>query len=215
MRHSPKYSVTDEAVVRRVIAEHPWTTFVSTTSAGLAASHYPALLDETADGSLAIVTHLGRPDDQIHELTSGAEILAIVQGPHGYVSPSWYTPGTLPVATWNFSVAHLYGTPQILSDAENIEVLTRLTAHFERRVERPQYLPADVAARVAPGTVGLRLPIDRFVCKVKSSQDKDAESQQNVIDALRGNGAYAQPALAADMQRALAEGLGGDPRPKR
>jgi transcriptional regulator len=56
---------------------------------------------------------------------------------------------------------------------------------------------------LAPGTVGLRLPITRFVCKVKMSQDKDPQSQQQVLAALRRPGAYQHPALADAMERAL------------
>ena len=89
MRHNPKHAVDDERVVRRLIAENPWATIVSQNRGELVASHYPVLLDEEADG-LAVVTHVGRPDEQVHGLGSG-EVLLIVAGPHGYVSPSWYT----------------------------------------------------------------------------------------------------------------------------
>ena len=71
--------------------------------------------------------------------------------------------------------------------------LARLVAHFERHVERPVWLEPEVAARLAPGTVGIRLPITRFVCKVKMSQDKDPQSQPQVLDALRAPGPYSQP----------------------
>lgn len=93
--------------------------------------------------------------------------------------------------------------PEILSAEENLEVLTRLVAHFERRVEHPVHLAPEVGLRLAPGTVGIRLPITRFVCKVKMSQDKSETSQQQVIDQLRGDGPYASAALADDMDRAL------------
>jgi transcriptional regulator len=59
-------------------------------------------------------------------------------------------------------------------------------------------------APVAKGTVGIRLPISRFQCKVKMSQDKDPETQRRVIEALRAPGAYQNPRLADEMQRALA-----------
>ncbi|MBS1881246.1 MAG: FMN-binding negative transcriptional regulator [Actinobacteria bacterium] len=62
------------------------------------------LLDEEAEG-LALVTHLGRPDEVPHELGRG-EALIIVQGQHGYISPSWYVPGATRAPTWNFTVAH-------------------------------------------------------------------------------------------------------------
>ncbi|MDO9356431.1 MAG: FMN-binding negative transcriptional regulator [Solirubrobacteraceae bacterium] len=215
MRHTPKYSVTDEAVVRRMIEEHPWTTFVSTTSEGLVASHYASLLEEREDGRLSIVTHLGRPDDKVHQLTAGQEILAIVQGPHGYVSPSWYSAADRSVPTWNFSAAHLSGTPELLGEEENLRVLERLVAHFEQHVADPQWLVVPEAVELARGTVGMRLIVDRLVCKVKMSQGQDEETHGNVLRELRGDGPYASPSLADDMERALAEGLGGDPRASR
>ena len=204
MRHNPKHAVSDEQVVRRLIAENPWATIVSDNGGELVASHYPVLLDEEADG-LAVVTHVGRPDERVHALGQ-SEVMLIVAGPHGYISPSWYSEAATPAPTWNFSVAHCYGTPQLLDPDENLRVLTRLVDHFERHVASPVPLDPEVGARLAPGTVGLRLPIDRFVCKVKMSQDKDEPSRRRVLEELRGDGPYAQPALAADMERALAEG---------
>jgi transcriptional regulator len=204
MRHNPKHAETDPAIVRRLIAENPWGTLVSVAD-GLVASHYPILLDEDSD-ELAIVTHVGKPDDQVHQFGSGREMLLIVAGPHGYISPSWYSEGATPAPTWNFSVAHCYGVPQILEPDDNLRVLTRLVAHFEQHVEDPVWLDQVIGARIARGTVGLRLPITRFVCKIKMSQDKDPASQRQVLAELRGDGPYASAALADDMERALNAG---------
>ena len=82
-------------------------------------------------------------------------------------------------------------------------MLTRLVAHFERHVDDPMWLEAETADRLAPGTVGIRLPITRFVCKVKMSADKERDTQLNVLAQLRGTGPYANAALADDMERAL------------
>lgn len=130
-------------------------------------------------------------------------MLAIVQGHHGYISPSWYAPGAVRAPTWNFSVAHLYGTPEPLDEEENLRVLTRLVERFERHVEKPMWLDQDWAAPVAKGTVGIRLPVERFVCKRKLSQDKDPVSRRQVLAELRGDGPYAHPALADEMEREL------------
>ena len=127
----------------------------------------------------------------------------IVAGPHGYISPSWYSEHDTPVPTWNFSVAHCYGVPEILDADDNLRVLTRLVDHFEQHVDRPVPLDQQFGAQLAKGTVGIRMRITRFVCKVKMSQDKDQQSREQVLDALRGSGHYSNPALAADMQRAL------------
>src|SRR4051812_38391645 len=185
MRHNPHHDVTDPAIVRRMIRENPWATFVSFND-GLVASHYPILLDEASE-ELAIYSHVGRPDEELHALGSG-EVLLIVAGPHGYISPSWYAPGATPAPTWNFSVAHCYGTPQRLDAETNLATLTRLVAHFEDRVEDPLHLDQEIGARIARGTVGIRLAIERFTCKVKMSQDKDEVSQRQAIEHLRGDG---------------------------
>jgi transcriptional regulator len=203
MRHNPKHAETDPAIVRRLIAENPWGTLVSQAD-GLVASHYPILLDADSD-ELAIVTHVGRPDDQVHRF-GDREMLLIVAGPHGYISPSWYSEGATPAPTWNFSVAHCYGVPQVLEADDNLRVLTRLVAHFEQHVADPVWLDQEIGARIARGTVGIRLPITRFTCKIKMSQDKDPVSQRQVLAELRGDGPYASAALAEDMERALNAG---------
>ncbi len=213
MRHHPAHDVTDPAIVRELVRANPWATLVS-ANRGLVASHYPVLLDEEGE-ELTLLTHLGRPDEEVHGLPDG-EVLVIVQGRHGYVSPSWYAPGATRAPTWNFTVAHLYGEPQLLGEEENLAVLTRLVAHFEDRVERPMHLDQEWGANVAKGTVGLRIPVDRFVCKRKLSQDKDETSRRQVIAKLREPGPYLQPELADEMERELETELAGsDEAPSR
>jgi len=200
MRQTPHYITEDEDVVKRLVRENPWCTYVSNTSNGLVASHYATLLEEDADG-ISIVSHFGRPDEKLHELGEH-EILVIVQGPHGYVSPGWYAEGDI-VPTWNHVTAHLYGTPEILSDEENYRILQRLVDHFEREMPEPHSLDEDPERmrRVALGTVGLRLRVTRFDARLKLSQNKAPEVRETIIAALRGEGAYAHPGLAAEMER--------------
>ncbi|MEP6478607.1 MAG: FMN-binding negative transcriptional regulator [Rhodoglobus sp.] len=200
MRHTPGYITTDPDEIKRLIRENPWATFVSPTASGLVASHYPVMLDEEADG-LAIVSHFGRPDEQLHEL-GDHEVLVIIQGPHGYISPSWYDTGEL-VPTWNHVTAHLYGTPQILSDEENFRVLDSLVDHFEERMPHPVSLHTDEASarRIAKGTVGLRLVVTRFDARLKLNQNKTQHSVDRVIDELQAGENYSNPELAREMRR--------------
>ena len=191
MRRTPHYITDDVDTVKRLVRENPWATYVSHTSTGLVASHYATLLEDGADG-ISILSHFGRPDEQLHELGQH-EMLVIVQGPHGYISPGWYAEGDI-VPTWNHVTAHLYGTPEILSDEENYEVLRRLVDHFEQRMPAPHTLDEDPdrMRRVALGTVGLRMRVTRFDARLKLSQNKPAEVRETIIGALRRDGAYAQ-----------------------
>lgn len=201
MRHNPHHFSEDPEVVRELIRENPWGILVSSNGGNLVASHYPILLDEDADG-LAVFTHVGRPDERIHGFGE-QEIMLIVQGNHGYISPSWYAAGATRAPTWNFTAAHCYGVPEILDEEANLRTLARLVEHFERHVAEPMLLDREWGEQLAKGTVGIRLPITRFECKVKLSKDKDPVSQRQVIEALRAPGAYTHPRLADDMERAL------------
>lgn len=200
MRHTPGYVVTDPEVVKRLIRENPWATIVSNTASGLVASHYPVILEENAEG-ISIVSHVGRPDEKLHELGEH-EVLVIIQGPHGYISPGWYDP-TDYVPTWNHVTAHLYGTPEILSDEENFRVLEELVEHFEDPMPHPVHLSVDEngARRIAKGTVGLRLSVTRFDARLKLSQNKTPEVVDRIIDELQAGENYSNPDLAREMRR--------------
>lgn len=200
MRHTPSFLLTDEAEIRRLIRENPWATIVSNTAKGLVASHYPVLLEEDEPG-LSIVSHVGRPDEQLHELGQH-EVLLIIQGPHGYVSPGWYDSDEV-VPTWNHVTAHLYGTPELLDEEENFRVLGQLVDHFEQRMPHPKSLDLDepTARRIAKGTVGLRLRITRFDARAKLSQNKPEHVVGRVIDELQSGEHYTSPALAREMRR--------------
>lgn len=201
VRPNPLHASDDPEVVRRLIRENPWGILVSNNNGELVASHYPILLDEEAEG-LTVLTHVGRPDDTLHGF-GDREILLIIQGRHGYISPSWYGPGAIRAPTWNFSTAHCYGVPQILDEDDNLAVLGGLVAHFERHVEEPLLLDPEWGRPLSRGTMGIRLPISRFICKVKMSQDKDPVTQRQVMAALRTPGPFSNPELADDMARAL------------
>lgn len=198
MRHTPRFLLTDPEEVKRLVRQHPWATFVSPASTGLVASHYPVLVEEGDADGITLVSHFGRPDETLHELGQH-EVLVIVQGPHDYVSPSWYPPGDL-VPTWNHVTAHLYGTPEILGDDENYAMLALLTDRFEHGRPGGRSLDEDEEGtrRIAKGTVGLRLRVTRFDARAKLSQNKQPDVVQDVIAHLEPT----NPALAGEMRRA-------------
>ena len=207
MRENADYAMAEPGEVRRLIASTPWATMVSSVDGVPVVSHYPFLIDEEAD-ELTLVSHVGRPDEIAHRLGQ-SEIVVIFYGPSGYISPSWYgLPRAVP--TWNFAVVHAYGTPEILSDDENLAVLERLVDHFEDPLPnafrmRATLENAEYAERIVHGTVGFRLRVTRVEAKEKMSQDKPAEVVDRILAALEAPGPYRNPALAGRMREAREE----------
>ena len=199
MLPTPRYLMTDPDEVRRLIRAHPWATFVTNTASGLVASHYPVLLDEEAStgDEIVIVSHFGKPDGVTHELGTH-EVLVIIQGPHDYVSSSWYDPDDI-VPTWNHVTAHLYGVPDVLSDDENYRMLDQLTDHFEHHRPNGRSLSAneEKARATAKGTVGLRMRVTRFDARAKLSQNKSDHVRDTIVEHYGAT----NPKLAHEMQR--------------
>lgn len=196
--------MTDVGELRRLVDRNPWVTLVSDTPEGLVASHYAVMLDPARD-DLTIVGHVGKPDDLIHGLGE-RELLVIVQGPHGYISPSWYGDAAS-VPTWNFVSAHLTGVPELLDTDENLRVLDALVDRFESRMPEPRGMwqaPNDAAfiERLERGTVGFRLTPTRVTAKRKLNQNRSAEVVETIIAQLSADGPYENPALANEMRRA-------------
>jgi transcriptional regulator len=204
MRQNPSFAMSDVGEIRRLIEQNPWVTLVSATDAGLVASHYAVMLDPDRD-DLTIVGHVGKPDDLIHGLGE-RELLVVVQGPHGYVSPGWYGDAQS-VPTWNFVSAHLSGVPELLTPEENLDVLERLVARFESGMPEPRLMWAppndsEFVRRLEKGTAGFRLTPSRVVGKRKLSQNKADEVVETVIVELEaGASPYADPRLPAEMRR--------------
>jgi len=204
MRQNPSFAMSDVGEIRRLIEQNPWVTIVSSTEDGLVASHYAVLLDADRE-DLTIVGHVGKPDDLIHGLGE-RELLVVVQGPHGYISPGWYG-DVQSVPTWNFVSAHLSGIPELLAPEENLEVLERLVARFESGLPQPRLMwepPNDpeYVRRLERGTVGFRLTPTKVVGKRKLSQNKPDETVETVIMELEADASpYADPRLAAEMRR--------------
>ncbi len=163
-------------------------------------SHLPVLVDDAAADEVAVVGHLARVDADEHQLGRHPVVL-VVQGPHGYVTTAWYADGPA-VPTWNFVVAHLHGTPQILDADATYDVLERTVDRYEAARPEPfrlQDVP-DYAQRLAPHTTGFRLVADRVQAKAKLSQDKSAADRTGVVAGLETDPVHANPALASRMR---------------
>jgi transcriptional regulator len=178
---------------RAIVRSHPFATLVT---ADLRATHMPCLVDEEAEG-LAIIGHVARADPVAASL--GGPLLAIFQGPRGYVSASWYASDLIP--TWNHVTLHVRGTPELFDDA--MPALRQTVDHFEAGVEKPWSLDrmGETAREMADQVVAFHLRADSWHAEAKLSQDKPEHEQARVLAGLERDGPYANPALASAMRR--------------
>lgn len=203
MLEQPVFRIADPQRARDLVRQYPWAVLVShTPAAGLVVSHLPVLVEESTS-DLVVLSHLARVDGEEHEL-GRHEVVLIVQGPNGYLSPSWYD--EVPhVPTWNFVVVHLHGRPEILDADQTYRVLSATVDRFEQPLSPPWRLEqvAEYAHRIAPATIGFRMRPRRIVAKAKLSQDESPDLVRRAAEMLDADGPYRQPSLAAAMRAEL------------
>lgn len=153
---------------------------------GLIASQIPFLV-ERRDGVVVLQGHLARPNPQVADLDAGGEVLAIFEGPHAYVSPSWYGIGPA-VPTWNYASVHAYGAARTIGDPAWLrDLLHRLSQRHEAREPAPwrmQDLPDSYLGAMLNGIVGVEIAVSRLQGKFKLSQNRPASDRPRIIAAL-------------------------------
>lgn len=167
------------------------------------ATHLPFLLNRDQGEFGALLGHVALANPHWRAFTDGAsDSLAIFQGPHGYISPSWYVNGPA-VPSWNYVVVHAYGAPRLIDDPDAVEqLLGRLTAREEAGAQQPWTMDSvdkKFLAGMQRGIAAFEIPITRLQGKWKLSQNRKTEDRQGVITALRAQGGDGNEALAGMM----------------
>lgn len=206
------FAQTDRDSLFDLIEAHAFGLLISGSgkageAAGLIASHIPFLLDrpgsDKAQGEHGtLLCHLAAANDQIAAL-DGQEVLCIFQGPHGYVSPNWYTKKPA-VPTWNYMVVHAYGRARVTHDTNE---LRRIVDRLSKIYEGPDGWqlgdePESFFAGMVRGIVGIEIPVTKLEGKFKLSQNRSLPDIDGVIANLRRLGGAENLALAAAMDAA-------------
>jgi transcriptional regulator len=194
----PHFRLDDRERLLQFVRDHAFGTLVSSGPAGLHVSHIPFVAEREADGSIRLLGHVARANEQWRALEGAQQVMAIFQGPHAYVSPTWYA-NHPSVPTWNYAVVHAHGKARLMDEAELHELLMRLSATYEAPNAKPwrmSELPAAYVASMLAMIVGFEIEVERFEGKFKLSQNRPAEIPR-VIAALEAAG---EPELAALMR---------------
>ena len=169
------------------IQAHSFATLVTQHESIPFATHLPFLLDAERGPNGILLAHMARANPQWHDFASAQEVLVIFQGPHTYISPSWYEV-ELSVPTWNYAVVHAYGLPHLIEDGEELyKLLKTLIQTHEANFEMPWpfQLPDDYLQKMMRGIVGFEIEITRLEGKLKLSQNRTEAERENVITSLQ------------------------------
>jgi transcriptional regulator len=176
---------------------HAFGTLVSSGEAGLHVSHIPFVVDRDERG-VRLLGHVARGNAQWEAIEGADHLVAIFQGPHAYVSPTWYA-NHPSVPTWNYAVVHAHGKASLMDEANLHDLLMRLSAIYEAGNPKPwkmSELPAAYVDGMLKMIVGFEIEVEKLEGKFKLSQNRPAEAPR-VIAELEAHG---EPVLAGLMR---------------
>ena len=151
--------------------------------------------------TLILHGHFARPNDQWKD-SGNQQVLAIFQGPHSYISPSWYETNNA-VPTWNYVAVHVYGELEIVEDEQElIDSLQELVHKYED--PESTYSLNDVDPNymggLRKGIVGFKIKINKIEGKAKLSQNHSVERRKLVVEKLEKVGSEGSKGIAELMK---------------
>ena len=181
------FQTEDLAELHGFMRAYNFATLVTQHQGAPFASHLPFLLDAERGPHGTLLAHVARANPQWRDFDTTSEALVIFQGPHAYISPSWYE--THPsVPTWNYAVVHAYGVPRVVEDQARLHhILETLVDTHEAAFAQPwrMDLPHDYLDKMMRAVVGFEIEITRLEGKLKLSQNRSEHDQQRVAEMLR------------------------------
>jgi transcriptional regulator len=192
------FSVTDSAILHSVINQHPFGLLISATEQGPYATHLPWLLDSARGKHGVLQAHMAKANPHWQSIGPETPVLVVFQGPHDYVSPSWYADPKL-VPTWNYVAVHARGRLRVSDSPEQrASTVGALTERFESQQQTPWKLELDEDGRrnMLDYIVAFEIEIDELLGKFKLNQNRGADDRSGVIAELERT----NPELARYMQ---------------
>jgi len=195
------FKIDDENMIYDIIEKHSFATLFSQHNGEPYATHLPLLLDKSDN---CLYGHFARPNGQWKDAES-QQVLAVFQGPHCYISPSWYETMKA-VPTWNYVSVHLYGKMEIIEDEKVIfDSLTDLVNKYEspdssydlNKVEQ-SYIEG-----MSKGIVAFRIRITKIEAKAKLSQNHPVERKELIIKNLESTSKQENIQVASLMRKNL------------
>lgn len=175
------FNVTDQEEVLAFIKANAFGQLISLVEGKLFSSHIPFLL---GNENQSLICHMAKNNPQWKKIEE-QEILVTLQGPHDYVSPSWYTsPG---VPTWNYQSVHIYGKPKIITEKEKLgSIVNELTGIYESTLEKPW--EPEYKESMLNAIIGIEIKITDIQCKYKLSQNRSEGDRLQVIEKHKKRG---------------------------
>ncbi|MFJ8265962.1 FMN-binding negative transcriptional regulator [Peribacillus asahii] len=193
------FKITDKEIMYDFIEKNSFATLFSNHNGEPYATHLPFTLDRRND---FLYSHFAVQNEQWKDI-GNQKVLVIFQGPHCYISPSWYETNKA-VPTWNYVAIHAYGQMEVI---ENKQEIFNSLLDMVNKYEDPEssYNLNDVDSTfiegMSRGIVGFKVKITEIEGKAKLSQNHSIKRQELIIKQLENTSDQNNQEIAELMKK--------------
>lgn len=175
------FKIRDEQLNHKIINEYGFATLFSQHDGVPYATHIPLILSEDKK---YLYGHFSVANAQWKDIENQT-VLAVFQGPHSYISSSWYETNRS-VPTWNYISVHVYGTAELITGRELKESLSDLVNKYEMPDSSYQLEEVDdrYLKAMRSAIKGFKIKISKIEGKAKLSQNHSADRRAGIIEKL-------------------------------
>jgi len=197
---APIFQMTDPDKVVSFIRSNPFGVLVASHSNIPLASHIPFWLTEE-EGSYFLLGHLTIGNELVGAIEGADQVLAIFQGAHGYISPSWYEKQNVP--TWNYQAVHVYGRATLLSGPELENHVRELMDSYEGHIpggRKYDDMTPEYREKELRGIKGFKIKVENVEASYKLSQNRTDKDYTNIVAQLKKSDHPGDHGLADAME---------------
>ena len=208
----PYHKAKNEQDIKEFIGKNPFAFLTGCDADNKPiATQIPVFIEEK-DGKRILRGHIMKNTDHHKAFMHNENVLAVFTGRHTYVSGTWYSNPHTP-STWNYMSVHAKGIIRFLDDDALIDVLRMTTLHFENQNKQSETiydnLPAELTEKLIKAIVAFEIEVKEIDTVFKLSQDRDAESYDNIIKHLDKQDVDGK-VIAAEMEKRIKDVFNDD-----
>jgi transcriptional regulator len=192
----------NEPEITDFLRKNAFATLVTQVEHRSWATHLPFVLDQNPSGEPILLGHLAKANRQWKSISANEEALVIFQGPHAYISSSWYNHENVP--TWNYLAVHVYGKIRLIEGEELMHHLKTLVDEYEHgrpnRVHVETMSESYVAGQVK-ALVGIEVKIEEVQASAKLSQNRDDVNYHHIVKKLEESPSPMDRELGEEMRK--------------
>lgn len=205
MYQLPYFTEKDQQKVMAFMHDHSFALITGFDGEFPVATQIPLII-EIKDDKIVLSGHMMKKTDHHLSFKKNSKVLVIFNGPHCYVSASWYN-NPQSGSTWNYMSVHAKGTIHFTDEAGTYQAVRNVTNKYESADAAGAFnnIPQSYISPMLKAIVGFSIEVESIDNVFKLSQNKTVDEQTNIIAQLKKRGDDPSTKIALEIEKLIAQ----------